>query len=60
MVGLENGHIQGFQFSNGDMLIYLRSLKIVAKCVGMFKLSIQHVIYTVLQMLYWRTIDVWD
>jgi hypothetical protein len=59
MVGLENGHIQGFQFSNGNMLTNLRSLKIVARCVGMFKLSIQHVIYNVLQMLYCRTIDVW-
>jgi hypothetical protein len=40
MVGLENGRIQGFQFSNGDMLTNLRSLKIIARCVGMFKVSI--------------------
>jgi hypothetical protein len=59
MVGLDNGRIQCFQFSNEDMLTNLRSLKIVARCVGMFKVSIRHVIYNVLQMLYCRTIDVW-
>jgi hypothetical protein len=59
MLGLHNGRIQSFQFSNGDMLTILRSLKIVARCVGMFKLFVQHVIYNVLQMLYCRTIDVW-